>query len=268
MKALPNPAFKIIAVRTLQMSLAALVLQRCLHWPLTGPHALGVFLTPLLCLYFVFVFVAPWSWGLPILTRLTTRERVVALTFDDGPSPETTPLILDILRDASVPATFFVLGNAVERHPELLRRIVREGHAVGLHGFHHAPLVLAPAARLREEIRQAASVAERVSPSAEPLTLFRPPHGFKTLTMAWMLRRWGYQMVLWSLNPRDYHGQSPGDMAGAFWAALHPGAISLMHDNAASLRTVQALPEILDGLKRLDYRCVRLDERGSVEKAL
>ncbi len=96
-----------------------------LHWPLVGPHALGLFFTPLLCLYFVFAFVAPWWWGLPILTRLPMREKVAALTFDDGPSPQTTARVLDILRQQGQTATFFVLGEAVAQSPELLRRIVR-----------------------------------------------------------------------------------------------------------------------------------------------
>ncbi len=258
MKPTPNPVYRILCVRTLQASALALALSWSFHWPLTGPHALGLFFTPLLCLYFVFVFVAPWSWGLPIVTRLRTKERVVALTFDDGPSPETTPRVLDVLRAQGVTATFFVLGAAVERHPELLCRMVREGHAVGLHGYEHRALTLASAAVLQGQVARAAEAVQRACPEAGRPMLFRPPHGFKSLTMPWTARRLGCRLVLWSLNPRDYRGQTAGGLAGTFVNGLRPGAIALMHDGPGSVGTAEALPLILDGLTRAGYRCVPL----------
>ena len=149
----------------------------------------------------------------------------------------------------------------MERHPDVLRRIVREGHAVGLHGYRHAPLVLVSASTLGAEARRAAAAVEQACSEVGTLTLFRPPHGFKTLTMAWLLRRRGYQMVLWSLNPRDYRSQTAEETAQAFLAALHPGAVALLHDGDTSFGTVAALPAILDGLGRGGYHCVRLDGR-------
>ena len=91
------------------------------------------------------------------MTRLHAKEKVVALTFDDGPSPDTTPLVLDILRASGVTATFFVLGDAVERHPDLLRRIVRDGHQIGLHGYEHRALIRCKP--LRAPVRTPARVA-------------------------------------------------------------------------------------------------------------
>jgi peptidoglycan/xylan/chitin deacetylase (PgdA/CDA1 family) len=258
MRSAVNPVYGIIGVRTLEASVLVLALHWGLHWPLTGPHALGLIFTPLLSLYFVFVFVAPWRWGLPILTRLRTRDRVVALTFDDGPSPETTPLILDILREHGVVATFFVLGAAAERHPDLVRRVLQEGHEVGLHGFRHRALVLASAQALKEEIERTATAVRQACPEwGKEAMLFRPPHGFKTPLMAVRVRRLGYRLVLWSLNPRDYRGQAV-ETARAFKDALHPGAICLLHDGPASARTVEALPLILAEIRAADYRCVGL----------
>lgn len=260
MRSAPNPVSEIILVRTAQASLATLALHWLCRWPLTGPHALGLFFTPLLCLYFVFVFVAPWSWGLPIWTRLKTRERVVALTFDDGPSPETTPRILDILRAHGVTATFFVLGEAVERNPDILQRIVREGHGVGLHGDRHRALTLASASALMREVTRAAEAVQAICPSLARPTLFRPPYGFKSLTMPWRLRRHGFQLAAWSLNPRDYHRQTPEELAGVFLDGLHPGAIALLHDGPESAKTVLALPLILAGLADRGWRCVLLPQ--------
>jgi peptidoglycan/xylan/chitin deacetylase (PgdA/CDA1 family) len=252
-----NPVYPIVLIRTLQACLLAAALHWGLHWPFTGPRALGLFFTPLLCLYFVYVFVAPWGWGMPILTRLRTQERVLALTFDDGPSPETTPRVLDILRAHGAIATFFVLGEAAERHPELVRRITQEGHAVGLHGYRHRALVLASARVLRDEIDRAAAAVHRACPHSVP-TLFRPPHGFKTLVMPFQLQRLGYRLASWSLNPRDYGVQTAAETARAFRDALHPGAVCLLHDGAMNARTVEALPMILAETRAAGYRCVPL----------
>ena len=164
-----NPVYAIILVRTAQASALALALHWLFHWPLTGPHALGLVFMPLLCLYFVFVFVAPWSWGLPIQTRLPTQENVVALTFDDGPTLETTPAILDILARHGARATFFVLGENAARHPDLVRRIVTEGHALGIHGFYHAPFVLLSWKRVGEEIARTRAAIAQACPAVQRL---------------------------------------------------------------------------------------------------
>ena len=168
-----NPVYTIIAVRTAQASVLTMALHWLLHWPLTGPHALGFVLCPLLCLYFVFVFVARWSWGLPILTHFPTQEKIVALTFDDGPSPETTPRVLDALAHDRIQATFFVLGENVRRHPELLRRIVAEGHSVGLHGDTHTPFVLHSQRRVGEEISRTRAAIRAACPDVGELVCGR-----------------------------------------------------------------------------------------------
>ena len=174
-----NPVARIILTRTAQASVLALALHWLTRWPLTGPHALGLFLTPALCLYFVFVFIAPWSWGLPIQTRLRTREKAVALTFDDGPSPQTTPFVLAALREHGVKATFFVLGEAVDESPGLLRQVVAEGHAIGIHAYRHRAFVGRSLGGIRGEIARTREAIYRACPDAPPPILLRPPHGFK-----------------------------------------------------------------------------------------
>ncbi len=253
-----NPVYAIVAVRTLQVSLLSLAAHGLLRWPLTGPHALGLVVTPLLCLYFVFVFVAPWSWGLPILTRLQTRENVIALTFDDGPSPETTPLILDTLQAYGVKATFFVLGELVELSPDLLRRIADEGHEIGLHGYAHRALTLASGRAVRHELGHAARAVRAAAPHCPAPVWFRPPHGFKTLTLPWLARRCGYRLAAWSLDPGDYRPQTAEQLAAAFLRRRRPGAVALLHDGPGNSVTAQALPLILSALAQHGYRCVTL----------
>ena len=242
-----NPVYKIIAVRTAQMSALGALAHFGLCWPFTGPFALGFFLTPALCLYFVFVFAGTWTWGLPILTRLPGQSNAVALTFDDGPSAETTPLILDILRSHNARATFFVLGEAVDSHPDLLRRIVADGHTVGIHAYTHRPFVLQTTRAVTAEVRRTEAAIRRACPEAEIVPWVRPPHGFKSLSLLWTLRRAGYGLAAWSVNSRDYQEHDPAQIAARVVKAKS-GAIILLHDGPSNSLTASALPFLLRGL--------------------
>jgi len=255
-----NPAYKIIAVRTLQASLLALALHWLGGWPLTGPHALGLFLTPALCAYFVFVFVAPWSWGLPILTRLRGEgsSAAVALTFDDGPTPETTPFVLDALRDGGVYATFFVLGEAVVRYPDLLRRVVAEGHAVGVHAYRHRPFVLLSDGEIAREIEETREAVRRACPAIMLSPWLRPPHGFKSPGVLWAVRRAGGHVAAWSLDARDYRRTEPARLRSRVLDAVRPGAIILLHDGPENAATADALPGLLRELRVRGLACVAL----------
>ena len=256
--AYPNPVYWIITVRTAQACLVALAAHWLLHWPLTGSHALGLFLTPALCLYFAFVFVARWSWGLPILTRLPATGKKIALTFDDGPSPGTTPAVLDILADFDVQATFFVLGELVEQSPDLLRRIVAEGHSLGLHGYQHRPFVLMNTGQIKGEIEWTRAAIGRADLEASVTPWLRPPHGFKSPGVLWAAYRAGLGLAGWSIDARDYVESEPERVAQNILSRLFPGAIILLHDGLGNAATVAALPSILRGLKEQDWQPVLL----------
>jgi len=253
-----NPVYGIIFVRTAQASLVALALHWGVHWPLTGPRALGLFLTPALCLYFVFAFVARWSWALPILTRLRTSKREVALTFDDGPSPETTPAILETLRTWGLRATFFVLGEAVDRSPHLLRQIVAEGHSVGVHAFRHRAFVLLNHREIQEEIRRTREAISRACPGVVVSPWLRPPHGFKSPGVLWAVHQASCRLVTWSLDGRDYRETDPAQVAQVVLSHLRSGEIILLHDGSGNAATVCALPIILKSLDASGWKAVLL----------
>lgn len=257
-----NPVCRIIAVRTAQASVIALAAHWFLRWPLTGPRALGLFLTPALCVYFVFVFVARWSWGLPILTRLSRKERVVALTFDDGPSPETTPHVLNILREFGVHATFFVLGEAVDRSPGLLRQIVADGHTLGVHAYRHRPFALLPLREISAEIRRTQEAVGRACPDAALSPWVRPPYGFKSLAALRAIRRAGCRFAAWSLDSRDYRERNPSRLVQNVLGHLQSGAVILLHDGPENSPTVLALPSILRALKDEGWRAEVLPLNG------
>ncbi|MGI4792236.1 MAG: polysaccharide deacetylase family protein [Janthinobacterium lividum] len=255
-----NPVYQIITVRTVQTSAAAWVIHWLFHWPLTGSHALGLFLTPALCLYFVFVFVGPLTWGLPILARLPAQQKAVALTFDDGPSLETTPQILDILHSEGVSATFFVLGEAVARCPELLRRIAAEGHAVGIHAYRHEPFVLLNTRAIDREIKETEDAIRNAGPEAVIIPWLRPPHGFKSLSLVWILSRAGYGLVAWSLDSRDYRDDSPAQIAAHVVDKSQVGDVILLHDGPKNTATAEALRPLLRGLAGRGLPLTRLGD--------
>jgi peptidoglycan/xylan/chitin deacetylase (PgdA/CDA1 family) len=266
-----NPVYKIIAVRTVEASVLGWLAHRLLHWPLTGPFALGFLLTPALCVYFVFVFVGTLTWGLPILTRLPQsknqknknqkNKNQIALTFDDGPSEETTPLILDILRAEGAHATFFVLGEAATSHPNLVRRIAAEGHAIGIHAYCHAPFVLMNTKAIFREIALTEAAIYRACPDTEIIPWLRPPHGFKSLSLVGTLSRAGYGLAAWSVDSRDYRERDAQRITARAVGSADAGAILLLHDGPGNAATAEALTPLLRGLAERGLIPVTL-ERG------
>jgi peptidoglycan/xylan/chitin deacetylase (PgdA/CDA1 family)/glycosyltransferase involved in cell wall biosynthesis len=189
----------------------------------------------------------------PTIVRGQTDARVVALTFDDGPSAPATAQILGCLRRAGVPATFFLVGANVARHPALARRIVAEGHVVGNHTDRHRwrdavlDVRAAELDRAQVIIAAAAGVAPRY---------FRPPYGIHTPWQLRAARRRGLLPVQWGVEANDPHRPGAATIARRILAHVYPGAIILLHDGAGAgsdadrAQTVAALPAIIAGLRR------------------
>jgi peptidoglycan/xylan/chitin deacetylase (PgdA/CDA1 family)/sulfur carrier protein ThiS len=175
----------------------------------------------------------------------------VALTFDDGPWPHTTAQILAILAQRQAPATFFVVGRQVQRYPDLVRRELAAGMAIGSHSWSHSqPFDRLPAARIRDEIA-------RGRRTLQPLGIhpvgFRPPGGATSPAVAAAAQEFGDRTVLWSVDPADWQpGVTANQLVQRVLAAARPGAIVLLHDGGGNRSaTVAALPAIINGLRRL-----------------
>lgn len=160
-----------------------------------------------------------------------TTDPVLALTYDDGPDPAHTPGLLDLLADRGVRATFFVLADAADAHPELVRRIVADGHELALHGADHTRLSALPD---RESVAVVADARRRVEAVAGvPVRLFRPPYGAHT---AGSLRGWralGLDVVIWSGWATDWVDDAPEVVTARARRSVHPGGILLLHDTRA-----------------------------------
>lgn len=197
----------------------------------------------------------------PILFRGKGEERVVALTFDDGPLPPYTRQVLDLLRAEGVRASFFVVGSQVQRHPELVERMHREGHLVGNHTFNHANLALCSPLRSLREIEGGARAVEEVL--GQPPEWFRPPYGARFPWTLVQVRRCGHRTAMWSVSPHDFLEPGADFIAERTLRDCHPGAIVLLHDgNGDRSQTVAALPRVLAGLRERGYRFVRVDDLG------
>jgi len=190
-----------------------------------------------------------------------TRPRV-ALTFDDGPHPEDTPAILDILAEAGIRGTFFFVGEKARAHPDLVRRVALAGHEVENHSDTHPWwFSLAGPLRIRREIREAGRTLEELT--GRPGRFFRPPAGHKNLFLADALRGTGLEVVTWSVRPFDTLDRPPERIRRSVLGTALPGGIILLHEGGRRnpgdpSRTVAALPSIILGLREKGLEPVSL----------
>lgn len=201
------------------------------------------------------------------LVRGPRSSSGIALTFDDGPHPEYTPRLLDELQRLDIVATFFVVGEAAAKNPELVRRMAAEGHAVGTHSYTHSEPRLTSSNQLRDEVRRSIELCTNLMGTAP--TLFRPPKGQLTWSKTWDL--WGMKqtIVLWNQDPRDYQAGERGVQSWINEYRPAKGDIVLMHDiHPHCIAAIESLKRTVEA-RRLG-RFARIDEWtgcGSQNKA-
>ncbi len=198
--------------------------------------------------------------------RSGPRDRPrAALTFDDGPGPS-TPAILDALASEGARATFFVLGRQAERHPELVRRIVADGHQLASHGYDHGILVFRGAGHVEDQLRRTQRAAEAAAGAGVMSPLFRAPHGYRGPATALGARRSGYRMAAWTRGVFDSAEPGPAAIARRAARALGPGVILLLHDadgwapERPRQQTAEALPDICRAARARGLELVTLAE--------
>jgi len=205
-----------------------------------------------------------WVFG-PALNRLPHADSVVSITFDDGPNPRATPVILDVLRREDVHATFFVLGQHAERWPELVRRMADEGHQLGNHGYWHRKLHRRSPAYVRDDLTRGTSAIERASGGVRP-KVFRAPHGFRNPWVTPIARSLGQRTVGWSLGVWDSARPGADEIARRALDGLRAGSILLLHDgdgydaDGDRMQTADALPLIIHGLRARGFHFATLPE--------
>lgn len=184
------------------------------------------------------------SWVQALYRHTTWRKgaasKDVYLTFDDGPIPEVTPRILDILREKQVKATFFVVGDNVRKYPYLLDAILADGHSVGNHTYHHLPGLKTPLASYLSDVSECDKLIHS--------HLLRPPYGRMKNSQKRELLNAGYEIVLWDILTHDYNkNYSPEKMLRIVQRYTRPGSIVVFHDSLKSNeRMLQTLPLAID----------------------
>ncbi|GAA4594695.1 polysaccharide deacetylase family protein [Planotetraspora phitsanulokensis] len=215
----------------------------------------------------------PGATWLPAVRRLTPglagegTPGHVALTFDDGPDPRSTPRFLDELDRLGCRATFFVLGEMLERHPGVARRVAEAGHEIGVHGWHHRNALMTPPGRVTAEMGRAASLVGEVT-GVRPVW-YRPPYGVLSAETLIAARWWGLRPVLWTVWGRDWTERAtPESVLASIAPGLRGGATILLHDSdctsapGAWRSALGALGQLVDHCRSAGLRVGPLAEHG------
>lgn len=197
-------------------------------------------------------------------SRAKVQQPFIAMTFDDGPHPTNTPRLLDMLRERNIRATFYVVGPNVKRYPNLLRRMVAEGHEIGNHTVTHSNMRKLSQQRIRAELGEVHNgilAATGVAPQT-----MRPPYGaLRTEQREFIRREFGYPTILWNVDPEDWKRPGVGVVTQRLVEGARPGGILLAHDIHAP--TITAMPGTLDELLRRGFRFITVSELINMEQS-
>lgn len=195
-----------------------------------------------------------------LVTRTDTRpDKVIALTFDDGPNPPFTGRIVKILKDAQATATFFVLGKQIAAHPGGVKKALAAGAQIANHSFSHRRLDNAPAEVLAQEFDNTRNLIFPLT-NYEP-KWFRPPYGATSPLLDLVAQQKSYRVIRWNVDTRDWAAANPDEISNLVVQAAFPGAVVLMHDGGGNrTNTVLALPKIIQSLRERGYTFVTLDQ--------
>ncbi len=197
------------------------------------------------------------SQDLPFENR-SDRPKLIALTFDDGPYPIFTPMLLDVLRDAHVPATFFLIGRDAEQWPEITRRIVAEGNEIADHTYSHPDLDKESDATVRSEILGGRDALWKLAHDPAVRTLMRPPHGRYTERTLKIAQSLGYSVVLWTDDSGDWRTLTAAQIERHLLEHATAPEIVLLH--SGKLATIEAMPTVIEHFERAGYRFVTVSE--------
>lgn len=202
------------------------------------------------------------------IIRTATGSNTVAITFDDGPNPKYTPLILDILKEKQVKATFFTVGKHVEDYPQVAKRIVNEGHDIANHTYSHRELVRSTRKIIIDELKKTDDAISKVT-GVNKISFFRPPRGMYSQSARRLLvDELGYKIILWSVSSIDWQNPNPKRIINRIKKYVKGGSILLFHDSGSLTGreggsrqgTVDSLPAIIDYLKENNYNIKKISQ--------
>lgn len=197
-------------------------------------------------------------------SSVKTNQKILAMTFDDGPHPSLTPRLLDILKERNIKCTFFLIGKQVRMYPQIVRRMIAEGHEIGNHTWTHCSLTSRSDDQIRKELQQSADAVREVA-GVMP-QLIRPPYGaINQRVKELMFAEFGYTTIMWSVDPQDWRRPGVAAVTSRLVNGARPGAIMLAHDIHPP--TITAMPAMFDQLIAQGYQFVTVSQLLNLEKA-
>lgn len=185
----------------------------------------------------------------------SNRSPLAYLTFDDGPIPEVTPQVLEILARYQVKATFFMVGENIDKHPDVFEQVVAAGHSVGNHTYNHLKGWKYPLKEYMANVQKWEEAFQMVNRTCPNRNLFRPPYGKATFRQRRALHRLGYRLIYWDILTRDYNPcRTPEAMLAQIKRDTRPGSIINFHDSVKSgQRMLDVLPKAIEWLQAQGY---------------
>jgi peptidoglycan/xylan/chitin deacetylase (PgdA/CDA1 family) len=203
-------------------------------------------------------------FGLYIRTycRAKTKKKLLALSFDDGPHPEFTPAVLDILRENDIKSGFFLIGEMIQKEPGLLERIDKEGHIIGNHSYTHTTkFTIRKTKAVINELKQNEDLIHGIS--GKKVRFFRPPFGVTNPNIAAAARFLDYKVIGWNIRSLDTMGKPDEKVIKRVVSRFKPGSLILLHDTHAGIANI--LTEVIRQAKEDGYTFVRPDELLNLE---
>lgn len=199
-----------------------------------------------------------------VITRAETTQKVIALTYDDGPYSPYTERLLRVLQDKNVRATFFMVGENAFADQEAVKLVKKGGHEIALHAGRHQDLLKLDSEQIAADIDSGKSTLEWLT--GDKIKYMRPPHGFRDWTVMEQIHEYGLQAVNWSVIPKDWLCPGADVIADRVCERAFPGAIVLLHDGesptgtASREQTIEATAMIIDRLRQQGYRFVTVSQ--------
>lgn len=195
-----------------------------------------------------------------VITDVKTNQKVVSLTFDDGPDPKNTPAVLDVLKKHHTPATFFLVGNRAETNPALVKRIAGEGHEIGNHSMSHADYNKKEIEFIHNDIKQCNDVIHKIC--GQRPELYRPPGGYLSYDLVALTQKEKLKIAYWTYqqDSKDWKpGRKPSQIADHIVKHIKPGQIIILHDGSSNgLATAKALDILIPELKDREYKFITM----------
>lgn len=189
-------------------------------------------------------------WDLP------NTQGKIYLTFDDGPTPEITDWILEVLRSHNIKATFFCIGNNIRQHPDLFKKLIQQGHAVGNHTHNHLQGWRTPVRKYLENIRECQDELDKNATDVPQALLFRPPYGKIRVDQSSKLRRKGYKIIMWDVLSADFDTRiTPEQCLRNVTENTTQGSIIVFHDSVKAFKNLEyTLPKAIEILKEKGFK--------------